>query len=134
MVKNYFYLVVGLLCILFAVTHTLNGSATILSALDVAGIDPATKNIFTYVWHIIGAENLVFGVALLIMAFQRSMAKTRFASLIIISILVLRWVVIAFFTLNSGITFTDLLPDTIAIFVVIVLMLFGIRVKDKQSN
>ena len=34
MIRNYFYLTVGLLCILFAVTHTLNGTTTTLALLD----------------------------------------------------------------------------------------------------
>lgn len=34
MIRNYFYLIVGLLCILFAVAHTLNGIETVLSSLD----------------------------------------------------------------------------------------------------
>ena len=53
MIRNYYYLIVGLLCILFAVTHTLNGVETSLSILDQAQIEDDTKVAFTYVWHII---------------------------------------------------------------------------------
>lgn len=77
MIRNYFYLIVGLLCILFAVTHTLNGVETSLSSLDNAQIENNTKVAFTYVWHIIGIENLVFGIALLIMTFRKNLIKSK---------------------------------------------------------
>jgi len=80
MIRNYFYLIVGLLCILFAFTHTLNGVETTLSSLDNAQIENNTKVVFTYVWHIIGIENLIFGIALLIMAFRKNLLKMRINS------------------------------------------------------
>ncbi len=132
MVKNYFYLVVGVLCILFAVTHTVNGVTTTLPALDNSTIDDNVKVVFTYVWHIIGIENLVFGVALLIMAFQKSLSKVRFTAWLIIAILALRWIVISSFTLmSSSGEIMQIIPDTAAIFVVIVLLVLGIKVKEK---
>jgi len=76
MVKNYFYLIVGVLCLLFAVIHTLNGVATSLQVLNNSAIENNTKVAFTYVWHIIGIENLVFGIALLSMAFQKKNVKS----------------------------------------------------------
>ena len=135
MVKNYFYLIVGVLCLLFAVTHTLNGVSTSLQVLNNSVIENNTKVAFTYVWHIIGIENFVFGIALLIMAFQKKMSKVKFAAWLIIMILAMRWIVITIFTLlsNSG-NVMPLIPDTAAIFVVIILLLFGTKVKDKISN
>ncbi len=135
MIKNYFYLIVGVLCLLFAVTHTLNGVATSLQILDNSVIDNNTKVVFTYGWHIIGIENLVFGVALLIMAFQKKMSEVKFVAWLIIVILVMRWGVITLFTLlnNSG-SVMQLLPDTTAIFVVILLLFLGTKVKGKVSN
>jgi len=132
MVKNYFYLAVGVLCILFAVTHTVNGVTTTLNVLDNSVIDDNIKVAFTYVWHIIGIENLVFGVALLIMAFQKSLSKVRFAAWLIVAILALRWIVISSFTLmnNSG-EIMQIIPDTVAIFVVTVLLVLGTKVKEK---
>jgi len=132
MVKNYFYLIVGLLCVLFAVTHTLNGLGTALPVLNSTTIDSSTKTIFTYIWHVIGIENLVFGIALILMAFQRKLEKVKFTALVIISILIFRWVIITLFTFLDGQSnLMDLLPDTFAIFTVVVLLLFGIRVKNK---
>jgi len=135
MVKNYYYLIVGVLCLLFAVTHTLNGVSTSLQVLNNSVIENNTKVAFTYVWHIIGIENLVFGIALLIMAFQKKMSKVKFAAWLIIMILAMRWIVITIFTLlsNSG-NVMPLIPDTAAIFVVIVLLLLGSKVKDKILN
>lgn len=135
MVKNYFYLIVGVLCLLFAVTHTLNGVATSLQILDNSVIENNTKVAFTYVWHIIGIENLVFGIALLIMAFQKNLSKVKFATWLIIMILAMRWIVITLFTLlnNSG-NVMQIISDTTAIFAVIILLLLGTKVKDKISN
>mgnify|MGYP001019015809 CR=1 FL=1 len=134
-VKNYYYLVVGVLCILFAVTHTINGVTTTLEALDNVAISDDIKVAFTYVWHIIGIENLVFGIALIIMAFQKSLSKVRFAAWLIIIILALRWIVISSFTLmNTGSEIMHIIPDTAAIFLVIVLLVLGTRVRDKGLN
>jgi len=135
MVKNYFYLIVGILCILFAVTHTLNGITTSLQILESSLIENNTKVAFTYVWHIIGIENLVFGIALLIMAFQKNLSKVKFATWLIIMILAMRWIVIALFILlNNNGNVMPLIPDTAAIFVVIVLLLLGTKVNDKIPN
>lgn len=135
MIRNYFYLIVGLLCILFAVTHTLNGIDTSLSSLDNAQIENNTKVAFTYVWHIIGIENLVFGIALLIMAFRKNLLKVKFTAWLIIVVLTMRWIVILYFTvLNNNGDFKLLMPDTVAIFVVIILLLLGTKVKERISN
>lgn len=120
---------------LFAVTHTVNGVNTTLEALENSVLDDSVKTAFTYVWHIIGIENLVFGIALIIMAFQKSLSKVRFAAWIIIIILALRWIAISTFTMmNSGAGIMQILPDTVAIFVVIILLVLGTRVRDKVSN
>ena len=132
MIRNYFYLIVGVLCILFAVTHTVNGVNTTLAALENSVMDDSSKTAFTYVWHIIGIENLVFGIALIIMAFQKSLSKVMFAAWMIITILALRWIVISTFTMmNTGAGMMQILPDTVAIFVVIILLVLGTRVRDK---
>ena len=135
MIKNYYYLVVGALCILFAVTHTLNGIAANLQLLSDSVIENSAKVAFTYVWHVIGIENLVFGIALFIMAFQKNLSRVKFTTWLIIMILAIRWIVISVFTLSNSISnVMQLIPDTVAIFVVIALLLFGTKVKDKISN
>ncbi|MFA6366924.1 MAG: hypothetical protein WCX10_00020 [Bacteroidales bacterium] len=135
MVRNYYYLIVGLLCVLFAVTHTLNGIDTTLPILDNSEIDNNTKVTFTYVWHIIGIENFVLGIFLLIMAFMKNASKVKFTSWLIIAILSMRWIVITYFTLlNSLSSIKQLIPDTVAIFVIIILLFLGTKVKDRISN
>ena len=135
MIRNYFYFIVGFLCILFAISHTLNGMTITLPILDSVEIDKNTKVIFTYVWHIIGIENFVFGIALLIMAFRKNLLQVKFAAWLIILILAMRWIVITFFTMLNNISnLKQLIPDTVAIFVVIILLLLGTKVKNKISN
>jgi hypothetical protein len=132
MIKNYFYLIVGILCLLFAVTHTWNGLEKILPVLDDSEIDVGTKTIFTYVWHVIAVENLVFGISLLIMAFRKNREEVKFTAWVIVALLVVRWIVITLFTvLNAEGNIMDLLPDTIAISVVVILILLGTRKKSK---
>ncbi len=75
MVKNYYYFIVGLLCLLFAFTHALNGYIAVLKVFETAPIDINTKTIFHYVWHIITVENLIFGIILLFMAFYNDLTK-----------------------------------------------------------
>ncbi|MDD2488667.1 MAG: hypothetical protein PHD62_04305, partial [Bacteroidales bacterium] len=135
MVRNYYYLIVGLLCIIFAITHTLNGITTTLPILENSEIDNNTKVVFTYVWHIIGIENFVLGIFLLIMAFMKNASKVKFTSWLIIAILSMRWIVITYFTLlNSLSSIKQLIPDTVAIFVIIILLFLGTKVKDRISN
>lgn len=132
MIRNFFYLIVGLLCILFAVTHTMNGIATTLPTLNNMEIESNSKVAFVYVWHIIGIENLVFGIALIIMAFRKNLLQVKFTAWLIIAVLAMRWIIITYFTvLNNNGNLQQLIPDTIAIFVVISLLLLGTKVKDK---
>lgn len=134
MVKNYFYLIVGMLCLFFAFMHTWNGFETVLPVLNNTEIDNSTRTVFTYIWHIIGVENFIFGVALLIISFHKNPTKVKFTTWIIIAILITRWIVIAYFTLSNNEDFKKLLPDTIAILVVVVLLFFGTKVKRKITN
>ena len=130
-VKNYFYLVVGVLCVLFAGSQTWNGLQTILPALHGSTIDSSVMTVFTYQWYIIIAEQLVFGVALIIMAFQKSVAKTKIAAWVITAILFVRGVITVVVTVSLGISnMTNLLTSAIAIFALFALMLLGNRVKD----
>lgn len=135
MVRNYFYLIVGLLCVLFAVTHTLNGMATTLLTLNNVEIESNTKVAFIYVWHIIGVENFIFGISLLFMAFCKNMSKVKFVAWLIIAILAMRWIVITYFTMsNNNGNMKQLIPDTVAIFIVIILLFLGTKVKDRKIN
>jgi lipid-A-disaccharide synthase-like uncharacterized protein len=57
----------------------------------------STKTAFISVWHIIGMESFVFGIAFIIMAFQQNMAKTKYMVLAITVILVLRGIIILYY-------------------------------------
>ena len=130
-VQNYFYLVVGALCVLFVGSQTWNGLQTILPALNGSNIDSSTMTIFNYQWYIIIAEQLVFGAALIFMAFQKSMAKVRIAAWVITAILFVRGVVTVVVTVLMGISnIANLLTSAISIFVLVVLLLLGNRVRD----
>lgn len=135
MIRNYYYLIVGLLFILFAYTHTLNGVNNSLLHLFESNIEPNSKTTFQYIWHLIGIENLVFGGVLLIMAFIKEPSKVKFTAWTIITILIFRWIVITYFTVSSSDgSFQQILTDSIAILLVVVLLYFGTRVKEKESK
>ena len=130
-VKNYFYLAVGVLCVLFAGSQTWNGLQVMLPALHGSNIDNSAMTVFTYQWYIIIAEQLVFGTALITMAFQNSSAKIKVAAWIITAILFVRGVATIVVTVSMGISnMTNLLTSVIAIFVLVILLLFGNRAKD----
>lgn len=134
MIKNYYYLTVGVLAILFAFTHAWSGQTAVLPMLDVDTIGINTRTVFFYVWHIITIENLVFGVAFLFMAFHKDLSKVRFAAWMIGLVMIARWIVISGSTvLKNKIGLKEILMDTIAILIVIVLIILGTRVKNKIS-
>ena len=69
LIKNYYYLVAGILSILFSFTHAWNGQTSVLPVINTSNIDLATKTTVFYVWHIMTAENFGFGVSFLVMSF-----------------------------------------------------------------
>jgi len=134
-IKNYFYLIVGILSVLFAFTHAMNGQLTLLSEIDNTSLDLSAKTIIRYVWHIITAENLIFGVALIFMAFYRERAQVRIVAWLIAVVLLTRWFVILIFTLmHDSASLTAIVTDTIAIILLVVLLLLGARVKEKVGE
>ncbi|TMV48363.1 hypothetical protein FE783_17740 [Paenibacillus mesophilus] len=134
-VRNFYYLIAGVLAMLFAVTHAWNGQSAVLPTLDVRAISMDTRTVFTYVWHIITAENLIFGIAFIFMSLQSERSGIRFAAWMIVSILIFRLLVIvgvtAFHDLSA---LTDTLIDSIAIAIYVALILFGTRMKRKQDR
>ena len=135
MIKNYYYFIVGILCVLFALTHAWNGQTLVLLVFDTVPIDLNTKTVFHYVWHIITAENLIFGTALLFMAFYKDLTKGRLVAWLIAIIMMGRWIVILSFTLfYTESTISQIIPDSLAILVVIGLLILGTRVKSKDTH
>jgi hypothetical protein len=132
MVKNYFYLIAGILSVFFAGMHAWNGYTTTLAALKPNLMDMDIKTTFHYVWHVITVENLVFGISLIYMAFYYDLSKVRFAARMIILLLAMRAIVILFFIMvynkNSAV---DFIPDTITMLLIMGLLFLGIRIKNQ---
>jgi hypothetical protein len=132
MIKNYYYLIAGILSILFSFTHAWNGQTTVLPIVNASNIDLATKTTTFYVWHIITAENFVFGVSLLLMAFYKDLSKVKFTAWFIAVMIIARWGVVFGSTLFKNINgLADTLSDLIAIIIYVGLIILGTRVKDK---
>lgn len=134
-IRSYYYLIAGVLAVLFAVTHAWNGESVVLRADDVEMLPVSTLTVFTYVWHIITVENLAFGMAFVVMSLHPDSSKVRFAALLIAAILVLRLAVILVTTAmldSSGLAGT--LIDSIAILIYVVLILLGIRSQSKRCS
>lgn len=132
-IKNYYCLIAGVLAILFAVTHAWNGQSAILPTLLVNDIALDTRITFTYVWHIITAENLVFGIVFIILSFQSEKSKIRFAAWMVVSLLLIRLMVIlsvtAFYDVSA---LTNTLIDSIAILIYAAFIILGTRIKKTR--
>ncbi|WP_214484861.1 hypothetical protein [Bacillus sp. SM2101] len=134
-VRNFYYLIAGVLAILFAVTHAWNGYSTVLPMLDISAMSMDSRVVFTYVWHIITAENLVFGIAFIYMSFQSERSKIRFAAWMISAILIVRLMVILGVTaLLDVLALTDTIIDSIAIVIYVALVILGTTMKKKHAR
>lgn len=131
-VRNFYFLTAGLLAILFALTHAWNGQSTVLPVLHVSAIAMDTQTIFMYVWHIITAENLIFGFVFIFMSFQSERSKLHFAAWTIVSLLLVRLLVILGITALQDISaLRDTLIDSIAIVIYVIFIIMGIRRKPR---
>jgi hypothetical protein len=129
---NVYYLIVGILSILSSFTHAINGHNTILNLIYLSNMDITSKTTIFYVWHIITIENLIFGIAFLLMAFYKKQSNLKFTAWLIAIIIFARWGVIFGSTLLKNINgITDTLTDSLAIIVFIVLIILGTKRKDK---
>lgn len=129
---NIYFLIVGILSILFSFTHALNGHTTVLSLIDAANFETNIKTMIFYVWHIITVENLIFGIAFLIMALYKDSAKVKFAAWMVAIVIFARWGIIFGSTLLKDISgVKNILIDSIAIIIFVGLIILGIRKKDK---
>ena len=131
MIKNIYYLIAGILSILFAFTHALNSNNTLLRLIDSSNIDLAARTTIFYVWHIITAENLVFGIIFIVMAFYKNQTKVKFTAFLIAILIFARWIVIFGSTLLKNVNaVADTLVDSIAIIVFTALIILGTRKKE----
>jgi len=130
--KNVFYLIAGALFVLLAATHTWFGLETALPILHGSAIDVSTSTVFTFQLHMIGVQDLIYGIAAILMAFQKDMAKVKFAAWLLTAILLARWAVMTLITLvYDASSAMNLLTSSIAFLLLIVLLLLGARGKDK---
>ena len=126
MIRNYFYLVVGVLCLLSAVTHEMNGFAT-------TNIDAESRVTFNYLWHIIATENIIMGIALVLIALRKNDNAGKYIAQFVMALLAVRWASIAFSTLTSdGGNLTKILPESIIMWVLIFLLWLGTRKKEEK--
>lgn len=133
-IKNYYCLIAGVLAILFAVTHAWNGQSVVLPTLLVNDIALNTRITFTYIWHIITAENLAFGIVFIILSFQSEKSKIRFAAWIFVSLLLIRLMVILGVTaLYDASALTNTLIDSIAVLIYSAFIILGTRIKKKEE-
>jgi hypothetical protein len=131
-VKNYYYLVVGLLSILFSFTHALNGQTAVLPIVDASNIDLSTKTTVFYIWHIISVENFTFGISFLFMAFYKDLSKVKFVAWLIAVVMIARLGVILGSTLfKNPNDLASTLTDSIAIIIFVGLILLGARKVDE---
>ncbi|GIO99617.1 hypothetical protein J14TS5_47030 [Paenibacillus lautus] len=131
-VRNFYFLIAGILAILFAFTHAWNGQSAILPMLHVSAIAMDTQTVFMYVWHIITAENLVFGIVFMFMSFQSEQMKIRFAAWTIVSLLIVRLMVILGITALQDVSaLADTFIDSIVIVIYVTFIILGIRRKSK---
>ncbi|WP_207911016.1 hypothetical protein [Paenibacillus albiflavus] len=134
-VRNYYYLIAGVLAVLFAFTHAWNGQSAVLPTLDTSLISVDTQTVFTYVWHIITAENLVFGIAFIFMSLISERSKIRFAAWMITAIMIVRLMVILGVTAVvdvSGLMNTFI--DSIAIVIYVALIMLGTRIEKNNTE
>jgi len=115
MKRNNYYLIIGLLIILMEIPRTLNSLSEVMT------------------FHIIGVENFVLGLTLIVMAFQKNMEKVKFTAWLLISLLLARWGIISLFTILSG-DFTILVVDTVAIFILVALLFLGVQKKPTAQK
>lgn len=135
MIKNYYYLIVGILCLLFAYTHASNGESSLLLDLREYALAMDTMTVIHYVWHIITIENLVFGVGLIMMSFYLRQEKVQWVAWLIAALMVARGVVIFLFTMiDNREALSRIIVDGIAIVLVVILLILGSRVRHQPVS
>ena len=135
MIKNYYYLIVGTLLILSSLALAWKGQSSFFPITNASDFDLASKTTIFYVWHIITVENLIFGVAFIVMSVYEDLSKVKFTAWMIAVVMVARWGVILSSTLfrnKNGVT--DILTESIVILVLVGLIILGIRKKRKISE
>ena len=126
-IRNYYFLIVGLLSVLFSVSHGWFGETTVLPLIESSNLDLSTRTAFFYTWHMSTAENFIFGIVFFIMAFYKDVTKLKFTVWLIVSIVVIRYAVFFVSTWiknKSGIN--EAIPELVILIIYVVLILMGI--------
>jgi hypothetical protein len=134
--KNWFYFIVGLIGVFSAVTHILDGLATELPVLSGSNLEYMTQAVFAFNYHIVAADHLGIGSALIVMAFQKNMAVIKSAAWVIIAInfaRVLVSIITVIATLNVSDNAGTFWIPAVANTACIVLLMLGTRVKEKGN-
>src|SRR5699024_3810518 len=76
-VKNIYYLIAGVLAVLFAFTHGYNGQSTMLMTPEVQAMSMDTQTVFTYVWHMIASEALLIVISCFFMSFRSNQSMVH---------------------------------------------------------
>ena len=128
MIKNYYYFIVGILFILSSFSLVWRGQSSFLPITNASDFDLASKTTILYVWHIITVENLIFGMAFLVMSVYKDLSKVKFTAWMIAFIMIARWAVILGGTLfknRNGVT--DTLTESIVMLAFVGLIILGTR-------
>lgn len=134
-VRNAYFLIAGVLAMLFAFTHAWYGQSAVLPTLLVNSISLDNWIVFSYVWHIITAENLVFAIAFILMSLQNDQSKIQSVVWMIVSLLIVRMMVILGITAFYDVAaLTNTLIDSIAIVIYVVLIILGITMSRKKFS
>ena len=126
-IRNYYFLIVGLLSVLFSVSHGWFGETTLLPLIESSNLDLSTRTAVFYTWHMSTAENFIFGIVFFIMAFYKDATKLKFTVWVIVSIVVIRYAVFFVSTWiknKSGIN--EAIPELVILIIYVVLILMGI--------
>ena len=107
----------------------------VLIGPEYTALDISAVTTINYIWHVITAENFIFGIAFIIMAFYRDSKNVRFSAWLICSILITRLFVIVGTTLiMTGGQINDLMIDIIAIVIYTGIILIGTRAKSDKKR
>src|SRR5699024_11466824 len=124
------------LAVLFAFTHAYNGQSTVLLTPEVQAMSTDVQTIFTYVWHIITVENLIFGIVFFLMAFQSEQSSARLVAWVLAAIQIVRLLEILGVTaLLTASALSDTLIDSLAIVIYVPLVILGTTMtKNRKSG
>jgi len=130
-IKNYYFLAVGILSILFSISHGWFGETTVLPLIQISNLDLSTRTAAFYTWHMSTSENFIFGIAFLIMAFYKDATELKFTVWLIVSIVVIRYAVFFISTwIKNRNGINDALPELVILILYVALMIAGIRKKQ----